>query len=179
MKCEWWKEAILTDGRDTEKETLVDPESTLFHYSYLSCFCMHVRVRSMPHYWTRWQSLSRSGIFKLVQFTTPLLWKFKDVCISILCLWGFCMHVCHLCNTCMPHANRGQKRGLDPLELLLQVVVNHHVGTGNKPKFPRRATGALHCWTFYFAPSQLRYIIIIYYLITSYMYILYSDHTHF
>jgi hypothetical protein len=35
-----------------------------------------------------------------------------------------------LCATCVPSAQRGQKRALDSLELALQVFVGHQVGAG-------------------------------------------------
>lgn len=38
----------------------------------------------------------------------------------ILYTWVLCLHVC-LCTTCM-----------DPLELMLQTVVSHHIGVGNQ-----------------------------------------------
>ena len=46
-----------------------------------------------------------------------------------LCVWVFCWHV-SLCNMCMPDAQRGQKRTLDPLELALQMVISHFVSAG-------------------------------------------------
>lgn len=46
------------------------------------------------------------------------------------------MYLCiYLCTTCMPTActtTGGQQRVLDPLELELQMVVSHCVGTGNQ-----------------------------------------------
>lgn len=36
-----------------------------------------------------------------------------------------------MCTMCVPGAYRGQKRALDPLQLMLQIVVSHHVGIGN------------------------------------------------
>lgn len=41
-----------------------------------------------------------------------------------------CLHVC-LHNTLMFGALEGQKRIVDPLELKLQIFVNHHVPAGN------------------------------------------------
>jgi hypothetical protein len=37
----------------------------------------------------------------------------------------------HVCTTCMPGAQRSQKKTLETLELKLQMVVSCHVGTGN------------------------------------------------
>lgn len=34
---------------------------------------------------------------------------------------------------CMPNASKGQKRVLGPLELVVQMVVSHDVGVGNRP----------------------------------------------
>lgn len=39
----------------------------------------------------------------------------------------FFLHIC-LCTICMPDAQRGQKRWLDPLELELKTDVSCHVG---------------------------------------------------
>lgn len=38
-----------------------------------------------------------------------------------------------MCTTCMLGIRRGQNRALDPLELELQMVVNHRVGTRISP----------------------------------------------
>ena len=46
-----------------------------------------------------------------------------------------CMNVClhiFMCPACMPTTYTGQKRGLDTLELALQMVVNQYVCTGNQ-----------------------------------------------
>jgi hypothetical protein len=48
---------------------------------------------------------------------------------QILCVWVFCLHVC-LYIACMSGVSRDQKTS-DPLELNTQMVVSHHVGTGN------------------------------------------------
>jgi len=40
-----------------------------------------------------------------------------------LCVWVFCLHG-HLCITCGPDDQRGQKRTADPLGLELQMVVS-------------------------------------------------------
>lgn len=37
----------------------------------------------------------------------------------------------HMCATCMPGAQEGQKRRSDPLELESQVIVSHDVGARN------------------------------------------------
>lgn len=41
-----------------------------------------------------------------------------------------CLSVC-MCSLCMPDIQGGQKRGLNPLEQEVQMVINHHVGSGN------------------------------------------------
>lgn len=43
------------------------------------------------------------------------------------CVLPACKSISHM-NTLCPH---GQKRVLDPLELILQMVVRHHVGSGD------------------------------------------------
>lgn len=37
----------------------------------------------------------------------------------------------YMSTTCMPDAHGGQKKASDPLELKLQMVLNHLAGTGN------------------------------------------------
>lgn len=55
----------------------------------------------------------------------------KDIHLFILFyLWVFYLHVCR-CSSCMPDAQRGQKRDWDALELHWQMAVNHHVGSEN------------------------------------------------
>jgi hypothetical protein len=46
----------------------------------------------------------------------------------ILCV--FCLHV-HLCTTCMPGVQRGQKMESGPLELELTIVVSCHMDAEN------------------------------------------------
>jgi hypothetical protein len=41
-----------------------------------------------------------------------------------------------MCNTWMPATHAGQKNALDPLELELQMIVNHHVGAENQNHVP-------------------------------------------
>jgi hypothetical protein len=47
-----------------------------------------------------------------------------------MCMSGF-LHVC-MCTICVPGALGSQKGEMDPLELELWMVVNHHVGAGNR-----------------------------------------------
>jgi hypothetical protein len=43
-----------------------------------------------------------------------------------------CVYVCmYACSPCVPDACRGQKKQLGPLELELNVIVNHHEGAEN------------------------------------------------
>jgi hypothetical protein len=47
----------------------------------------------------------------------------------------FCLHVC-LCDMCMPCAYEGQKRVLDPLELVLYTVMRSNIGAGKSNLVP-------------------------------------------
>ena len=47
----------------------------------------------------------------------------------------------------------GQKKASDPLELELQVVVSHHVGTGHQMPVFYKAASALDCWANSPAPN--------------------------
>lgn len=61
-----------------------------------------------------------TGLFCLENcFPTSCYRVYQDF-IFIL-LWVFCLHVC-VCITCMSGAQRGQKRVLDPLELLWSMI---------------------------------------------------------
>ena len=52
---------------------------------------------------------------------------FKDLCICILAIWVFCLHVC-MCTTHMSAGNRSQKRVSHPwMWKGIWVVVRHHV----------------------------------------------------
>lgn len=51
--------------------------------------------------------------------------------------WVFCLNVC-VCVMYMPVALGSQKRGSDPLEMELQVVVNHHVQCWELDPGPRQ-----------------------------------------
>lgn len=53
----------------------------------------------------------------------------------ILCICMFCLHVC-LCDMCMPCAYEGQKRVLDPLELVLYTVMRSNIGAGKSNLVP-------------------------------------------
>lgn len=59
-------------------------------------------------------------------FFLPTLLKLK--CL-LMCL-GFCKQV-YQCTTCISGALRGQKRALDPLELVVQLIVSCHVAARN------------------------------------------------
>lgn len=39
-----------------------------------------------------------------------------------------------MCTIYVPGAHRNQKRALSSLDLWLQVVMNHHVGSGTEPR---------------------------------------------
>ena len=47
-----------------------------------------------------------------------------------LCVWIFCLHAC-LCTRSVSGTCEGQKRALESLKLVLQMVVSHHVDAGN------------------------------------------------
>lgn len=49
-----------------------------------------------------------------------------------------------LCIMCMPVAFGVEKRASDPLELALQMVVSHRMGTGNGTRASERAASAFH-----------------------------------
>lgn len=51
---------------------------------------------------------------------------------------GF-LHLC-ICTMCVPGAIGGQKGSMDPLELELWMVVNHHVGAGNRTQVLSKTT---------------------------------------
>jgi hypothetical protein len=53
------------------------------------------------------------------------------ICFKIyfLCAWFFCLHIC-LCITCVPGEHENQ-RVSDPMELVIHIVVSHHVRAGD------------------------------------------------
>lgn len=53
----------------------------------------------------------------------------------------FDVHVC-ICTTCMPDAQRDQKRAPEPLQLGLQMVVSHYVSAETKPRSSAITTNA-------------------------------------
>lgn len=69
--------------------------------------------------WNRPPSVGREQLRKFLSFFH--FWK---------CVWVFCPRAC-LCIMCAPTAIQSQKRAPGPLELKLQMVVNHHAGAGN------------------------------------------------
>lgn len=71
------------------------------------------------------------------------IWKFNFI---ILYLWVFCLYVC-LCTICVPRTWVGQKRGLDSLELELQMAVSYPVSLGIEPRSSGRAASVLSLWT--------------------------------
>lgn len=77
-----------------------------------------------------WHFLKISEDFQLNTYP-PLLssslcfLKIYFICINIL-------PVCVYCITHAPGAHRGQKKDFYPPALKLWVIVNHHVGTGNR-----------------------------------------------
>jgi len=75
------------------------------------------------------------------------------LCMYVLCMYSVCMYyvcmvyvcimyVC-MCITCILGTHESQERTLDVLELELQMVVSHHVGSGNK--IPVLCMTALNC----------------------------------
>lgn len=60
-----------------------------------------------------------TGVVTLMGFSKKRLLLLQDFPLAIFLS---CVYVCELC---VFRARRGQKRALDPLELELQMVVNH------------------------------------------------------
>lgn len=58
-----------------------------------------------------------------------VLFLFRFICF-ILHVWSFYLHLC-MFTTCVLGACGGQERVSDALELQLQTVLTHHVGTAN------------------------------------------------
>lgn len=52
------------------------------------------------------------------------------------------LHVCK-CTVCMSGAYRGQRSGLDPLELELKSAVSHYMGAGNRTESSAGAASAV------------------------------------
>lgn len=56
--------------------------------------------------------------------------------------------------------SKGKKKEFYPLELELRLVVmNQHVGAGNKPRSSVRATGAINCCDISPVPSNTNFIL--------------------
>lgn len=53
---------------------------------------------------------------------------YQDLLIFVFCAWLLpaCVYI-----ICVPGAREGQKRGSNPLEMELQVIVSYHVGCEN------------------------------------------------
>lgn len=68
----------------------------------------------------------------------------------------FCLYMC-LCITYRPGACGVRKRLTDPLELDLQMVLSHHVGTRDKIQVICKKTSALNCCVISPAPLYANY----------------------
>lgn len=71
--------------------------------------------------------------FKTLQSLPPLMllfFKFIFMCLGVL-------HAC-LCTMCLSEAFGVRKGRLIPLRLELEMVVGHHLGAGNEPRFSGR-----------------------------------------
>lgn len=67
-----------------------------------------------------------------------------SVCLFALFLYLFVLYLCEfMCTTCAD-AQEGQKKALDPLELELKAVVNHHMAAGTEPGTSERVVSALN-----------------------------------
>jgi hypothetical protein len=88
----------------------------VYNLSYLSVFSLSNQScqRFSPILYTVFTLIICTEIFI---FCSPI-----KTLLLFLCIEGFCLHVC-LCITCVPVP--------DSLELELQTVVKHLVGTGN------------------------------------------------
>lgn len=60
----------------------------------------------------------------------------------------------NMCIMCKLGARGGQKRGLDLLELELQIVVNHYVGAGNQTWVLSERDAHCRCWAASPAPCS-------------------------
>lgn len=71
-----------------------------------------------------------SAVQSLAHYPSTLILNFKII-LKMYDYVSGCLACLYVVHHGMPGAHRGQKRVLDPLELELQTVVKHHVGTGN------------------------------------------------
>lgn len=60
---------------------------------------------------------------------TFYLFIFKDLFISITCVYMFCLNA-RRCSMCVPRVHRGQKRALKPLQLELLLVEGYYLHSG-------------------------------------------------
>lgn len=67
----------------------------------------------------RWVSYFCKSIFLL------------DICVGVFCFVFTCIYV-WMFTSYMSDASRGQKMSLDPMELALRKVVDHHLSAGNQ-----------------------------------------------
>lgn len=70
---------------------------------------------------------------------------FKKRLTFILFVRVFCLCV-YMHSMWVPSAHRDQKRAFNPLKLELQMIVNFHVGAGNKTQILWRAASIPNCW---------------------------------
>lgn len=76
-------------------------------------------------------------------------WKHRKFFFFFFKLTYFYVYVCLACvcicmwTTCMPGAQRGQKRVVNLLEVELRMVMSYHMGTGTEPNSSARAVSVL------------------------------------
>lgn len=73
-----------------------------------------------------------------------LIYLFLKICLFVFYVYEcfaciYYMSTTHMCSAC-----RGQKRVLDPLELQLQIFVDHHMGAGNQTWVFGKITSAIN-----------------------------------
>lgn len=73
------------------------------------------------------------GVIRENEDSRTMLRILKDLFIFILSMWMYPCMCAH--DTCVPGTQGGQKMAPDPLELESQVVLGHHVGSGNHRKW--------------------------------------------
>lgn len=65
----------------------------------------------------------------------------KPFCFNFMCVSS----ASSLCTTLMLGAQGVQQRALDPLELVLQIVVSHHMGTETQTPVVRKSSECPNC----------------------------------
>lgn len=65
--------------------------------------------------------------------------------INFKCMGVLPAHVC-VCTICSPDTHRDWKRESDPLQLVLQTTVNHHMSTGNWTLIPCKRNKVVNHW---------------------------------